>query len=57
MDISDFEKFTIVTADKNKYLKLKDVSNSEQFIGKPVRIILSNEDKIPEFEEMDLKNK
>lgn len=57
MNISDFEKFTIVTADKDKYLKLKDVSNSEQFIGKPVRIILSNEDKIPEFEEIDLENK
>lgn len=57
MNISDFEKFTIVTADTNKYLRLKDVSNSEQFIGKPVRIILSNEDKIPEFEEVDLDNK
>lgn len=57
MNISDFEKYTIVTADKDKYLKLKDVANSEQTIGKPVRIIFSNEDKIPEFEEIDLENK
>lgn len=57
MHISKFINDTIVTADKNKYLKLKDVANSEQSFGKPVRIIFSNEGEIPEFEELDLENK
>ena len=57
MYISKFINNTIITADKNKYLKLKDVANSEQSFGKPVRIIFSNEGEIPEFEELDLENK
>lgn len=52
MHIAKFEKDTIVIAAPKTYLKIKDVENSEEIIGKPHRIFLSNEGIIPEFEEI-----
>lgn len=50
----EFNTVTIITADRDKYLKLVNVDNSEEIIGKPERIILNNKGNIPEFEEVDL---
>ena len=52
MKITKFRDVTIVTAERNKFLKLKD--NDENIIGKPIRIIFSNTENIPEFEEENL---
>lgn len=54
MEISKFKNETVITADKNKYLKLKENEESENIIGRPVRIILSNSKEIPEFEEENI---
>lgn len=51
MLVDKFSKVTIITATRGSYLKLKDIENSEELIGKPERLILSNEGKIPDFEE------
>ena len=50
----DFRTATIISAEIHNYLKLKGVENSEELIGKPVRIVLSNRGKLPEFEEVPL---
>lgn len=52
-DVFKFE--TIVTAERGNYLKLNGVENSEELIGRPERIILSNSGKIPEFIEEVIK--
>lgn len=49
-----YEHDTTITADKGKYLKLLNVENSEEVIGKPHRIIFDNNGIIPEFEEIDM---
>lgn len=54
MNIEKLDKYTLVTADKNKFLILKDTDNSEKLIGKPVRMIFDNSGTIPEFEERDI---
>lgn len=56
MILNRYEDVTIVNADKDKYLVLKGVDNSEELIGNPVRIIFSNENVVPELEERDLAN-
>lgn len=53
MSINKYENNTIVTTTKGKFLKLKEVENSEELIGRPVRIIFSNTAEIPEFEEIE----
>lgn len=52
MTIDKFNKVTVITADRNKFLKLKEEDHSEDLIGRPERIILNNAGKIPEFEEI-----
>lgn len=54
MNIIKGSKSTLITADQNKYLKLKNVENSEELIGKPVRTIFLNDGAIPEFEEENI---
>lgn len=54
MDIGKLSKVTIISADVDKYLVLKDVDNSEELIGKPKRIIFDNNGIIPEFEEREV---
>ena len=54
MDKVIFKKDTIITAEKGKYLKLIDIDNSEEVIGKPQRIIFSNDGIIPNCEEVEL---
>ena len=54
MIVDKFSKAVIVTATRGTYLKLKEVENSEELIGKPERIILSVEGKIPDFIEAQL---
>jgi hypothetical protein len=49
MDIHKYNKVTIVTADENKHLVIKD--NEE--LAKIERIILKNDGNIPEFEEVE----
>jgi len=56
MHIAKFEKDTIIIASPKTYLKIKDMENSEEVIGKPHRIFLSNEGIIPEFEEIPFNN-
>lgn len=51
---SKFKNVTIITADVNKYLALKDTENSKEIIGKPTRLILDNSGIIPEFEEREV---
>ena len=50
----EFQTVTTITADDGKYLILKNTENSEELIGKPVRIILNNSEFIPEFEEREV---
>ena len=49
------KRVTVITADTNKYLALKHMENSEEIIGKPVRLILENTGIIPEFEEREVE--
>ena len=54
MFVKKYSEVTIVTAEDNKYLKLKNNEDSEKIIGKPIRMIFSNTDIIPEFEEENI---
>lgn len=45
---------TIVIADKNKYLVIKNEDGSIQEIGRPTQIIFNNSVEIPTFEEKDI---
>lgn len=54
MKIDNFINNVIITADRGKYLSLKDNKNSTDLLGKPERIILSKQGKIPEFEEKEI---
>ena len=54
MTKSIFENDTIITAERGKFLKLLDRPDSIEIIGKPERIIFSNQGNIPEFEEVNL---
>lgn len=49
-----YDTVTVITAEPNKFLKLIGVEDSEELIGRPERVILSNSGKIPEFEEVDI---
>lgn len=51
---NEYEKDTIITAERGKFLKLVGREDSVEIIGKPERIIFSNEGTIPEFEEVEL---
>ena len=55
MDKSVFEKNTIITAERGKYLALAGSKSSEETLGMPVRIIFDNKGIIPEFEEKDIE--
>ena len=55
MHIDKLTRVTIVTADSGKYLKLKEYEDSEEIIGKPVRMIFDNHGNVPEFEEGAMK--
>ena len=47
---------TVIISDRDKYLALKDVENSEELIGKPERMILYSDGFIPEYiEKEDIK--
>ena len=52
MTRSVFENDTIITAERGKLLKLVEREDSVEIIGKPERIIFSNQGNIPEFEEI-----
>lgn len=54
MEISKFKNQTVITAERGKYLKLKGNEESENIIGKPIRIIFDNSKEIPELEESDI---
>ena len=54
MHIDKYKNETIITSERGKFLRLKEVENSEEILGKPERIIFSNKGQIPEFEEADL---
>lgn len=56
MMIHEYNKntITIITADKDKYLVIKNEDGSIQEIGKPTQIIFNNSVKIPAFEEKDI---
>ena len=56
MTIDKFNKVTVVTAERGKFLKLKEEDRSEELVGRPERIILNNTGKLPEFEEILLDN-
>lgn len=51
---NEYEKDTIITAERGSYLKLVGREDSVELIGKPERIIFANEAAIPEFEEVKL---
>ena len=55
MQTSKFDKNTIITAERGKYLALAGAKNSEETLGIPVRIIFDNKGIIPEFEEKDIE--
>lgn len=55
MTKSNFKDVTIITSARNKFLKLKENEDSVALIGKPIRIIFSNEAEIPELEEESKK--
>lgn len=48
-------KVILVIAEKGKYLALKGIENSEELIGKPIRITLEQPGIIPEFEEREVE--
>lgn len=54
MNIREYPDITIIDADMNTYLAIKNVDNSEQLIGRPRRIALDNTGIIPEFEEREV---
>lgn len=54
MTRDDFNKDVIITAERGNYLKVTNLENSEEIIGKPERIIFSKEGIIPEVEEVSL---
>ena len=54
MTKNEFIKEIIITAERGNYLKIANLENSEERIGKPERIIFSKEGIIPEVEEINL---
>lgn len=54
MTKNEFVKEIIITAERGNYLKIANLENSEEIIGKPERIIFSKEGIIPEVEEVSL---
>lgn len=54
MEVLDFHKFTVITADRDCYLRVKGFEKSEEVLGKPQRIILNSGGKIPDYEEVRL---
>lgn len=54
MTKNEFAKEIIITAERGNYLKIANLENSEEIIGKPERIIFSKEGIIPEVEEINL---
>lgn len=51
---NEFVKEVIITAERGNYLKITNLENSEEIIGKPERIIFSKKGIIPEVEEINL---
>ena len=56
MTIHEYNKntITIITADKDKYLVIKNEDGSIQEIGRPTQIIFDNSVGLPAFEEKDI---
>ena len=54
MTKNEFVKEVIITAERGNYLKIANLENSEEIIGKPERIIFSKEGIIPQVEEINL---
>ena len=54
MTKNEFAKEIIITAERGNYLKIANLENSEEIVGKPERIIFSKEGIIPEVEEINL---
>lgn len=54
MTKNEFIKEIIITAERGNYLKIANLENSEEIIGKPERIIFSKEGIIPQVEEINL---
>lgn len=54
MTKNEFVKEIIITAERGNYLKIANLENSEEIIGKPERIIFSKEGIIPQVEEINL---
>lgn len=54
MTKNELVKEIIITAERGNYLKIANLENSEEIIGKPERIIFSKEGIIPEVEEINL---
>ena len=54
MTKNEFAKEIIITAERGSYLKIANLENSEEIIGKPERIIFSKDGIIPEVEEINL---
>lgn len=50
----EYKNFIIIDADKGKYLAIPNVGSSEELIGKPVKMILRRDDRIPEFVEREV---
>lgn len=49
-----FNKVTIITAEKGKFLKIKGNKKSEWLIRRLEKIIFSNTAEVPEIEEADI---
>lgn len=47
-------KVILVVAEKGKYLALKGIENSEELIGRPIRVTLEKAGIVPEFEEREV---
>lgn len=56
MHIDEFGKNVIITAERGNYLAIKDLDNSEEVIGRPLRLILSTSGRIPEFQDVPLRD-
>lgn len=54
MTRAEFRDVVLVTADRGAYLQIVGVPNSEEIIGKPERLVLSKQGKIPDFMEAPL---
>lgn len=50
----EYKDVIIIDADEGKYLAIPNVGSSEELIGKPSKLILRRDDRIPEFVEREV---